>query len=424
MNGRAPEVLIVDDIPDNLRLLSGILWREGFKARPVPSGALALRAAESVPPDLILLDVNMPGMNGYEVCARLKSDPRLRDIPVIFISAAGETDDKLRAFEAGGVDYVTKPFQPAEIVARLRTHLAMTELRLSLQRVNEELEERVRLRTDQLAANVEALRSEMAERQAAEEQVRRLNAELEGRVAERTAELEAANGELEAFSYSVSHDLRAPLRAIDGFSGLFLERHGAGVGEDGKKLLSVVRKNALKMSRLIEDLLAFSRAGRAEIARSRVNMRDLARASFEEVVQDPGARARIDFRVGELPPAEGGPALLKQVWINLLSNAVKFSAKAEVPSIEVEGTLDGSAALYTVRDNGAGFDPAYTAKLFGVFQRLHGETEFEGTGIGLALVQRIVSRHGGRVWAEGALGKGAAFSFSVPAAPSPEAAGT
>ncbi len=411
------DILIVDDTLANLRLLGRMLAKQGYRPCPVPSGALALQAVEAEPPDLILLDINMPGMNGYEVCAKLQADVRWREVPVIFLSAIGDQNDKVRAFEAGGVDYVTKPFQPGEILARIKTHLAITELRRSLRRMNADLEERVKHRTGELAASNVRLRVEVEERKAAEEQVQRLNADLERRVEERTEQLKASNRELEAFSYSVSHDLRAPLRAIEGFSAMAVRNHGAALGPDGQRLLETVRKNVTKMARLIEDLLTFSRTGRTELVSGRVEMQELARATFEELVPDPGLRAKIDFRLGDLPAVQGSEALLKQVWVNLLSNAVKFSSKAERPVVEVEGAVEGEKVVFRVRDNGAGFDMAYAGKLFGVFQRLHGETEFEGTGIGLALVQRVVERHGGRVWAEGAVGQGATFSFSIPAVP-------
>jgi PAS domain S-box-containing protein len=259
-----------------------------------------------------------------------------------------------------------------------------------------------------------ALLSLLEDRKAAEEEIRRLNADLERRVAKRTEQLEASNRELESFSYSVSHDLRAPLRAIDGFSGKIAAAYGARLDEEGRRLLDVVRRNALKMGRLIDDLLAFSRLNRADVRRSRVDMGDLARAAFAEVAGDLSRKDRIAFTVGDLPEAWGDPSLLRQVWLNLLSNAVKFSARSEKPVVEVTGGLEGGVAVYRVRDNGVGFDMAYAAKLFGVFQRLHGMTEFEGTGVGLALVHRILARHRGWIRAEGSLGAGATFTFGLP----------
>ena len=243
---------------------------------------------------------------------------------------------------------------------------------------------------------------------------------LEKLVADRTAQLKAANDELEAFSYSVSHDLRAPLRAIDGFSAIVVGSYAASLDAEGHRLLGLVRESARRMSRLIDDLLDFSRSNRTEIRHTRLRMKAVAQAAFEEAVPDPAVRARIDFRLGELPDAEGDAALLGQVWLNILSNAVKFSAKAERPTVEVSGSVEGGFARYRVRDNGAGFDMAYADKLFGVFQRLHGVTEFEGTGVGLALVKRIVTRHGGSVSADGTVGGGATFSITLPVGPGPE----
>ena len=243
-----------------------------------------------------------------------------------------------------------------------------------------------------------------------------LYADLDRRVRERTAQLEQANRELEAFSYSVSHDIRAPLRAIDGFSSMLEQRSGAVLGDEGKRLLGVVRANTRKMGTLIDDLLAFARVGRSEMRVGRVNMGTLARAAFEEVVPDAAARSRIAFEVGSLPDARGDASLLRLVWSNLLENAVKFSSGGERPVIRIVGDVDGNRAVYRISDNGVGFDMTYAGKLFGVFQRLHGMNEFEGTGVGLALVHRIVTRHGGDVSAVGAVGDGATLTFSLPAA--------
>ena len=242
------------------------------------------------------------------------------------------------------------------------------------------------------------------------ERVKSHAAELEKRVAERTAALALANKELESFSYSVSHDLRAPLRAIDGYARMLEEDYAAVLDAEAQRLLGVVRMNAKRMGQLIDDLLAFSRLGRQPAANGPVDMTRLAREAADEL------RGSRRVEVESLPPARGDGALLKQVWLNFVANALKYSSKNPDARVEIGGREEAQENLYWVRDNGAGFDMRYADKLFGVFQRLHRAEEFEGTGIGLAIVQRVVTRHGGRVWAEGKPGEGACFYFALPKA--------
>jgi len=246
---------------------------------------------------------------------------------------------------------------------------------------------------------------------------RRLAAAHEGefrerrRAQEKAIELSAVNKELESFSYSVSHDLRAPLRAIDGYSRLLEEDSGERLGEEGRRLLGVVRASSQRMGRLIDDLLAFSRLGQHEPTKSSVDMTQLAQEVATELGGEfPAAR----IAVSPLPPAVVDRALLKQVWANLIGNALKYSFKCERPQIEIGARQDADENVYSIRDNGVGFDMRYAAKLFGVFQRLHRQDEFPGTGVGLAIVQRVVTRHRGRVWAESRPDEGACFYFSLP----------
>lgn len=247
----------------------------------------------------------------------------------------------------------------------------------------------------------------------AELEVNRLTADLEKRVEERTEQLNKSVHELEAFTYTVSHDLRSPLRAIDGFSAILEMDHGTRLDDDARRIISVIRQNAQKMGTLIDELLTFSRLGRAEISKRPISMKELAASVFQEITTDV-EKKKYTFLLHELHPAMADGIMIRQVWINLLSNALKFSKYKDLPEIEISSESDNEKVIYHIRDNGSGFDMKYYGKLFGVFQRLHTEKEFEGTGVGLAIVHQVVSRHGGKVWAEGKTGEGARFSFSLP----------
>ncbi len=244
------------------------------------------------------------------------------------------------------------------------------------------------------------------------EKVRKLRS-LNSELTRETVKLEDANNELEAFAYSVSHDLRVPLRAIDGFSRIVIEDYEDKLDEEGIRLLNVVRDNTKKMGQLIDDILLLSRAGRQEMKISELDMSSLAKNIYTDFYQDTKERAVI-FSVDDLPRARGDRALITQVFTNLIGNAIKFTGDKDISKIEVGYNIDKDDNIYYVKDNGAGFDMKYYDKLFGLFQRLHTQDEFKGTGVGLSIVQRVISRHGGRVWGEGEVDKGATIYFSLP----------
>jgi PAS domain S-box-containing protein len=585
-------ILIVDDVLENLRLLSKMLSAQGYKTRAVKTGLEAIASANAELPDLILLDIRLPDISGYEVCTTLKANEITSVVPVVFLSALNETEEKLRGFAAGGVDYITKPFASEEVLVRVQTYLEMGRLRLQLKEQNRELqlkneqlqvegteckraaeklaesfakvedskiatlnlledlktEIELRKRTEELLretsdylnslidyANApiitwdvqhkitrfnhafegltgysvsemvgkelpilfskdsrdESLRKiaqtssgelwkaveipiqrkdgeirvalwnsanifdkegkeivatiaqgqDITERKRVEKEFIGLNTELERTVSERTRELrdsqlallnlvddlnqtsrglafandalDAVNKELAAFSYSVSHDLRAPLRSIDGFSNALLEDCEDKLDDDGKKYLERIRWATQNMGRLIDDMLNLSRVTQSEFRQEQVDLSKMVHEIID-TNQQKNPLNGMTVNIQEDIIVQGDQRLMHIAMTNLLDNAWKFTGKQEHPQVEFGAIVKDGERIIFVRDNGVGFDMNYVGKLFGAFQRLHRFDEFPGTGIGLATVRRVMNRHGGQAWAESEVGKGATFFFTLP----------
>ena len=382
------KILAVDDSETYLQGLVEGLRADGYELVLARSGEEALQLLEVQQVDCILLDVIMPGMGGHEACRRIKHVPGLRDIPILMLTAVEDRDAMIQGLTAGADDYIAKSSDldvlRARVLAQIRRKQFEDENRL--------------IREHLLRAELEALEARTA-RQIAEAR------------ASLVEQLEAKNEELESFSYSVAHDLRAPLRSIDGFGLILLEDYGDKLDDEGKQCLSYVRESAQQMARLIDDLLALSRVTRGEFRRVPVDVSAIARAVAARLAQSAPTRA-VEVVIADGLNASGDDGLITIALENLIGNAWKFTRDAAPARIEVGASADEPRTFF-VRDNGAGFDMAYASKLFGMFQRLHSVKDFEGTGIGLATVHRIVRRHGGRIRAEGAVGRGAAFFFTL-----------
>lgn len=267
---------------------------------------------------------------------------------------------------------------------------------------------------DELGALTDAFNQMLLQIQEQNKALNEFNQTLEQKVMNRTLELEASNKELESFSYSVSHDLRAPLRSIHGYTNILSENYSSQFDEEANRVMKVILNNTEKMGQLIDDLLAFSKLSRTDLTKSKISMSSLVHEVWDELLKMESGRTNIQFKMTMLHDACADRTTIKQVWINLLSNALKYSRKKEMASIDVSSEEKDDSIIYTVRDNGSGFDMKYYDKLFGVFQRLHSQKEFEGTGVGLAIVQRITIKHGGKIWANSEADKGASFYFSIP----------
>ena len=532
------KIAIIDDNVDFVTGLHRLLKKEGFEIHYAYTGPEGLRMVDQHRPDLLLLDMIMPGMDGLEVFRQIRNNPRHDTMLIVYLSGSSLSSDTMAdALNTGADGYITRPLPTRELLARIHSYIRLkksekalreSEARLAafmkhvpalilikdvdsrpvyanknfteyfqfeenighvphetlpvdiadnivntdqealkkgyisyeenwtgkdgLDRVyntqkfvidvpgsapligvissditknketenilNEKLVELLKsideLKEARSATNnlLEDLSVEIEKRKTIEDEILLLNQHLEDRVKERTEQLEASIKEIESFSYSVSHDLRTPLRALNGFASLLIEDYSTALDAEGIRMLSIITENANRMGKLIDDLLEFSKLSRYEVKYLPIDMVRMVHEVIEELV--PGKKRRpILFTVQPLPGVSGDPSMIRQVWRNLISNAIKFSSGTPDPRIEIGYSTENNYPCFFIKDNGVGFDPEFKEKLFGVFQRLHGATEFEGTGVGLAIVQRIVHRHGGHIWAESEVGVGSTFFFSL-----------
>ncbi|HZV99507.1 MAG TPA: response regulator [Methylophilaceae bacterium] len=406
------KILIAEDSPTQAEQLQYILEQKGYEVSAANNGLKAYELAVKARPAMIVSDIIMPEMDGYELCRKIKEDALLHDIPVILVTTMSDPQDVIRGLECGADNFVLKPYSEQYLVDRVRYVLLNREMR----KVDEPAMgveiyfngQRHFITADRL----QILNLLMSTYEAAIQRNKELNRSQE-ELQLLNAQLDTANKELESFSYSVSHDLRAPLRHIDGYLGL-LEKHiDSSLDDKGRAYLKIISEAARNMGMLIDDLLAFSRMGRTEMMQSEMELEPLIHEAIRELQPEIQHR-QIKWKVLALPKVKADLSMIRQVFANLLSNAAKYTRTREIAEIEVGVKTSKKEYIFFVRDNGVGFDMRYVDKLFGVFQRLHRAEEFEGTGIGLANVRRIIARHGGRTWAESKLGHGATFFFSLP----------
>lgn len=408
----AAKILVVEDSPTQAQQLQYMLEQHGYEVSIASNGRIALEMLPTFKPALVISDVNMPEMDGYELSRRIKADESFGKTPLILVTTMSDPHDVIRGLECGADNFLTKPYDEDYLVSRVRYALANRELHESN---NAGMGVEIFFNGHRhfiTADRLQILNLLLSTYDAAIQRNKELNRNHE-KLQTLNMELDNANKELESFSYSVSHDLRAPLRHIDGFLGL-LEKNAAHLLDaKGLGYLRTIAESAKEMGCLIDDLLAFSRMARVEMMHKEMDVALLVKETIRDLGPEIQGR-KIHWNIASLPLIHADLAMMRQVFANLLANATKYTRTREISEIEIGVQSKAKETIFFVRDNGVGFDMQYVDKLFGVFQRLHRAEDFEGTGIGLANVRRIIARHGGRTWAEGKLDQGATFYFSLP----------
>jgi len=358
------DILVVDDTPANLRVLSTMLTNRGFKVRKALTGNSAIASARAIPPDVILLDICLSEIDGYKICQILKSDPITSRIPIIFISALDDISDKLKAFESGGIDYITKPFHEAEVLVRVETQLRLQKLQCQL--------------------------------------------------VQRNSELRRSNRDLEQFAYAVSHDLQQPLQSMVGFAKLLLMKHQTDLDKTSYGYLQNIVQSGDRAHQLIQNLLSYAQFEPQNAGFGLVDCNQLVMRVLDNL-QTTISEKNASITYAPLPTLIANETQLLQLFQNLLTNAIKFVTSQRSPHVQIAASKQNHEWLFEIRDNGIGIDSQNLESIFGVFQRLHTEEEYPGTGIGLAICQKVVELHNGRIWVESQPDVGSTFYFTLSA---------
>jgi len=388
------KILLVDDRNENILALEAILQNDNYSLVKANSGREALSILlRDQDFHLILLDVLMPAMNGFETAELIYNREKLANIPIIFLTAMDIEGNIYKGYQAGAVDYIHKPIKPDLLRVKVKAFVELSEKTRELVRHEEKLS----------MAN-QKLELEIAERRRSEAEIKLLNESLQ-------MKLEHIQS-LDSFNYSISHDLMSPLNSITALAGLLQNMSAGKTDNDVLEIANQIMNSSDRMAKLIKNLLHFSRQAHSEISRTEFNMKDLVNEALHDIAFSMSLD-KTKIIIHDMPMVHGDNTMLKQVWINLISNAVKYSQKKDNPHIEIGVRQEQEGIVYFIKDNGAGFDMKNYNKLFGIFQRLHSEKEFNGTGVGLALVKRIVEKHSGKIWAESDPGNGSSFYFTL-----------
>ncbi|WP_092486662.1 response regulator [Desulfoscipio geothermicus] len=351
-----PEILLVEDTPEHIEAVVAVLQKNNFRIRIANKWSTALKLLSQHQPDLILLDIFMPEMDGFELCKTIKRNRAYSSIPIIFLTARDDEDSIRKGFELGAQDYVIKPFNTSELLARVKTHIKLKQ---------------------------------------------------------QTESLKEANRELDSFCYTIAHDLKAPLLSINKLIEYLVADYRNELDSEGQELVTIIQEKSLEVIAIIEHLLEFSKMCEMPMQNEVIQLEHLFLDVYNELVQLQGER-QVELNLKPLPNVTGDPVMMRMLVSNILSNALKYTRTREIAMIEVSFSESENEYTFAVKDNGVGFDMRYSARLFGVFQRLHSQNEFEGSGVGLAICQKILKRHNGQAWMIGEIDKGATFYFSFP----------